>query len=331
MMNKFWEHNKTWLQWLGLGMVSFVLISSILRALTPPIEILPTPDIITTNKDGSVSQLNNIEYTGPTTNFPQELRVAQSSPQEEFEEYILDQLTKKYSLVERKNSPNYWIGPEYSLSKNKTENKYTLTLNSSAEKQTGSLSEEAVLQTAQKSINSLFPKMALTPVPHKSVLVQNLVEGDHDPLLEYSEAKIVVVPFTYMIDGYPVFYKNQDSFPFALAINTSYEIQKLEFNNFFIQLKTGNTLPLIPIETALENINNNQASIIYAVDREYQDFSKDTVTSGKMTSVSLEYRLDETTNIAYPFYRFIGTLTNKNGTVLEAEIITPAVEIANTP
>ena len=45
-----------------------------------------------------------------------------------------------------------------------------------------------------------------------------------------------------------------------------------------------------------------------------------------MTQVKIEYRYQEGSNTLFPFYRFSGTATNDQGTKLEVEIITPAIE-----
>jgi len=116
-------------------------------------------------------------------------------------------------------------------------------------------------------------------------------------------------------------------YPIKVMINADLKIQKLVFPTTMIDLKTIDQKSTISVNQAVKNINNNIGSIIYSEVSWIDSGDISEITSGKMDRVQLEYRLDKEINLAYPFYRFYGTITNKDNIPMKAEIITPAITI----
>jgi hypothetical protein len=125
----------------------------------------------------------------------------------------------------------------------------------------------------------------------------------------------------------PIYIGHEATAPVTVVVNNLLAVHKVRFQTSFFEFAPSELkLPLVSLATALENINtNNEASIISAYDENVGSFTLDQIKSGELKTVILEYRVDLDAGLAYPFYRFAGELTNQDGQVIQAEIITPAV------
>jgi hypothetical protein len=145
-----------------------------------------------------------------------------------------------------------------------------------------------------------------------------------------TDSNIVIVPFVHQIVDLPVYYKTLAGWPFTVYLNNQHQPFRLDYCPQFIALEPSTTTyPTISLEQAVSNINANSTvtSIISANQKDYETFDNTRYTSGTLTSVSLEYRIDETAALAYPFYRFSGTLYDSAQVPVDVELITPAINV----
>ena len=325
------RQSKIW--WLLVGGASvLIVISSILRILTPQsVQIVP-PEFLLENADGSTTRFANIVYSGETPSFPAEVPLAQAEPLNLTEGLVLDQLIAGFQLVERPQAKSIWNGPEYSLVVNQAEKNYTLVINPDRmllgeEK----IDETKALAEASKFLASILPGVSFTPQRNKIIYLDNSIQNS---LTTPANAKMLSIPFAPTIDGIPVFFENRSSFPFSISINSQYQVQKLVFQIMFVTFVPKEKISLISISQAVENINLSRASIISSDivnGRMDTIISTANVRAGNLKSVTLEYRWDETTGIAYPFYRFTGIIDVDSGESLQAEIVTPAIQVPSAP
>jgi hypothetical protein len=142
-----------------------------------------------------------------------------------------------------------------------------------------------------------------------------------------AQASVVLIPFAPLLDNLPVYYRNVSDWPYMVTINSQDELVRLEFFPLFFTFEPVGQRNLIGVERAIENINRNQGSIISGYQNDLTPLNWQAVTRGTLTQVSLEYRIDNETNLVYPFYRFSGQLINDQEQIIEAEVITPAVTV----
>jgi hypothetical protein len=144
------------------------------------------------------------------------------------------------------------------------------------------------------------------------------------------KANLISLPYTYQIDGFPVYFKIQTQYPFLFSVNSQGTLQSVQFSPFFTQLTPLQKLPTIGILDAIKNVNQGQASLLGATNQlsATQDFSQ--IQSANLTTVSLEYRIDPKTALVYPFYRFSGDAVEAKGQAASIIIITPAVATVPT-
>ncbi|MGD9129671.1 MAG: hypothetical protein PVJ09_04255 [Candidatus Woesebacteria bacterium] len=314
--------NTKWFIYLLVIAAIVTIVSVIIRILTPGYKKVPETEFISTNRYGSTSKLSNIIFNGDRSQLavPAELALAQAQNTETTASYVEEQLTDQFSLTLLEGTDNIWQGSLYSLSKNNQQ--YVLVSNQEAPIGK-TLNKEQAISTASTLLNNFFPNLGLVALEKE---ISFFKAGFHLEESSEADAEIMEIPFTYKLNGIPVFYAHSEDFPFKVMLNSNYQIQKLTFQPFFVNLTISAKAKSISIDQAIENINQNKASIVFAYYEGHGSLSLEEIASGMLTQVSLEYRIDDELKIAYPFYRFKGTLINNKGDELRAELITPAVQ-----
>lgn len=316
---------KRWVQILIIFAVIGVIASFILRLITPQLLTVPASDFINSNTQWQSVSFENIVFEGLPPQIPTTLPLATVSPSQTTLDYVLGQLIATYGLEQVIGDESFWRGPTHSLAYDSFADEYLLYA--------ASIPEEARLTDPSRAIDAAaafvrgtFPNLALAPLRSDVVYLHGLDELD---AVSAAEAGAVEVPFAYTINNIPVFLEHRRTAPITLIVNNQYEVQKVVFQPHFLDfVLTQQQTNTIDLTAALTNVNEkNQASIVSAFEPETGLFSLDQARSGVLRSVQLEYRADLENSIAYPFYRFTGELTNQSGQTINAQIITPAVEV----
>lgn len=311
-----------WLLYLILLAAVFIIAATILRLLTPPKKELNKTEFMSTNKLGNQSQLKNISFTGTTPTIPQKFSLAQAQKETNLPDFETE-LTQKLKLQLSPNSMTDWVNDDYSLSKDDFNHLYILSKNDLQLSQ-NPIDQDQAMQAAQDFLKNNLTQFNLTVVKDA---MQNLTGEIHYQETTADHAQLLLIPFAYQIDNYPVFYQHQEGYPIEIIVTNQYQVQKLIFQPLFLNFTVIDQLDSIPIEEAIKNINQNIASIIYTEQQYHGDLAIEEISSGELASVSLEYRYDEASSLVYPFYRFKGQIINKAGQKIIAEIITPAVPV----
>ena len=115
-------------------------------------------------------------------------------------------------------------------------------------------------------------------------------------------------------------------YPVLVMVNAENQIQKAVFYPFFLDPKIDGQIKTIPISQAIANINSNRATIISSHYDGAEVESLDSIVSGALNTITIEYRISTDTKEIVPYYRFGGQLKNSIGQQFFAEIITPAVQ-----
>lgn len=307
-----------------IGLVIILLIvSAVLKALSPPIVAIPqTATYIQSNFYGQKTTFQNISYSGAQPEVPQQMTVDRQTATSTTIDDVLSQMVKNYQLTQLTSPSNVWTGQSYSLSKTAVTNSYTLSNDVFTPTQT-LLDKTLAIATAQKFMQSYFPGI------QTSVLENNIgyyLTANEPVETTADKATGAYLPFTYQVDGYPVYFQNNSSYPFGFSIDGDLNIIRVDFSPFFIQLTPLQKQNTISINQAVQNMNAGKASLInIGLDGAGVDNISE-VKSADLSSVSLEYRTDEKTDFVYPFYRFSGTATNGTGQSFTVEIITPAIQ-----
>ena len=315
---------KKWLVLLIVFTLISLLITFVLRIITPQETIVPkTKFITTTTADGSVA-FNNIRFVGTFTPSINSLPLATIQPSQTTLDYVKEQLIETYELNQVVGFSSLWRGEAYTLSYDEHIDQFLFYKNV-VPKNTLIQEPNRTIKSAENFVSTTFPNLALTPQKEKITYFQGLEELTETTALN---ATAVEIPFTYAIEGIPVYLAHDRTMPITVIVNSTYEIQKVVFQPDFVDvIPAKQKTNLIDLGTALENINNhNEASIIAAFEKETGIFTLDEVVEGTLNTAQLEYRADLETGVVYPFYHFAGTVINQTNQTIQAEIITPAIK-----
>jgi hypothetical protein len=309
----------------GLSLIIILLvISAILRVLTPPETPIAPSANLTENHNNSRSTFEGITFSGTKPQLPDKLTIFKIQQAPLIKDQLLSQLKSTFSLAENPADPALLIGPEYSLFISPADQSIILSKNTETEKFTHSVVKDQVLAAAQSFFQKNFPNIPAQPLEKE---IAYLAAEENAQSQTEQTAAAVKIPFTYILNNYDLVYNNTTDYPFLLTVNAYNEVTKVRFYpQFFSGFTASAENKPLSVEQAVSDILNGKASIVssYFVG-DLKPLNLDTIVKGELQSVTIEYRADEAKGFVYPFYRFSGQITNNQGDVFNAEIITPAV------
>ncbi|MDQ3008667.1 MAG: hypothetical protein M3Q81_03650 [bacterium] len=315
--------NKRWFQ-IGVVVVAIALVvAAILRALTPVTPEIPQTPLAVTNLDNTRTSFNNVTFVGTPLTPPARMSVARVLPNQQSVEEVTNRLITSFNLQPVAGAPNTWTSDEYFLSFVPEVGQYEFgrqTLDISGISPI--ITKPQGMAVAQNFIAATFPNIQLGPI---DAGVEYLGAQIHPESVPAEEAHFISVPFSFSVDGYPVYYLNSTIFPFIVVADTN-GVQKVRYQPLMSNLETAWQAETLSLAEAMANINANQAAIIFADQEEVLQTNIRSITSGQLESVVLEYRVDANAGLAYPYYRFTGTLLNADGVAIDVVVITPAVK-----
>ncbi len=310
---------------LVVFVVFALLISAILTIITPQQEKVIQTDFVVNNYDQSKSTFKKISFSGEEISLPEKMKIYKINGTLDLSSELAQKMIDEYKLENVGSLENYWAKGAYILNKNTYENRYAFDLDTSqATNQVQMIPSEAI-----KSCLNFYSKYSvnLILIAQKDHLV--FLSGRSEQTeTELARANYIQVPLSYQLDGYPVFYQNENSYPFFCKINNNYQVERVVFKDFFYNFAPIKDLPTISLDQAVRNIKNGKASIIDAKSQLVEVIDLNWINEADLYDVSVDYRLDESLKIVYPFYKFQAKLTNAAGINIQAQIITPAVNTA---
>ena len=185
------------------------------------------------------------------------------------------------------------------------------------------LEKEALLKIGEEYANNIF-QTNLSAINSEVSFYKNALE--HPEVSSYSEAEYLKIPMAVNFKDIPIMYKNSHEYPFFVTLDIAGNVSTLSFTPSVVAFDSLNEKTLISIDQAVENINNNQATIISAGVSQAASIELEEIIGGNLNKYQLEYRVDETTSYIIPYYRFSGEVQNLNEELYTVEIITPAVK-----
>lgn len=303
-----------------------LLIALVLTVLTPKKEKIIANDFVVNNYDNTQSTFKKVNYSGAEINVPEIFNIYQSNNSSGLAEELAQKIVIDKQLTADSKIENYWLGEKSALAKNSYEQYYVL---SNVFDENGVNDLSIIVNEAIDVCQNFYSKynISLPLIVQENDLIY-LSSGFEQNIVSPQKATFLQIPLTYELDGYKVFYENQNDYPFFCRVNNFYNLERVVFRDFFQEFQVSKQMSSISIDQAVENIKKGNASIIKADSEIAQIIDLNWINEADLYSAIIEYRYDSILKIAYPFYKFKATLTNSAGINIEAEIITPAVASA---
>ncbi len=301
----------------SLALAALMLFATLaLKIITPPATPTPKTELMNHNYDGSQTTFGKVKFSGTSPHIKGQLSLAKVETLAIGT--VVEKIKQNYQLQTK--DKQFWIGPDYTLYFDAANNFYVLSQNNPT-KSKNFVNLNQALKVARPLIKNLFDAK-LEPI-----LTQvSYLNGNADlHKTEANLARYLKIPFSYMIDGYPLLLEQDNYYPLSLLINGQQEIQKLTFKPMLFSIKKLAEKPTISVAQAIDNINHGSAAIIAAQNKQLFKLNLVNLTQVNLTRVQLEYRRDKN-GLALPYYHFFGEAKNKKGQTFQVEMITPAVK-----
>lgn len=302
-----------------------LLISAILILITPQKETIVQNNFVNNNYNQTQTTYKKIDFSGQKIFVPEFFTIFQAKATLNLEDELANKIIREYQLEKDEKMGNYWIKDENFLIKNVFENRWSFDIGSKNESAfVPIVIEEAISQCANfyKKYN-----LDLSLIAQKNSILYlggTLEQRETDQ----KDAVYLQIPFTYELNGFSVFYENENNYPFFCKIDHNYEVRKIVFKDSYQVFEPAREISSLSLDQAVKNIKNGVGSIIDAQSKIANVIDLNWIIEADLYAVEIEYRYDSELKIAYPFYKFSAKLTNSAGINIEAKIITPAVASA---
>lgn len=307
--------------------VAIALTTSIVLGIITPEDktVALKNEVVISNYDKSKSTFKKISFSGQEITLPETFAIYRATQSNSSAETLANQIINASNLVLHQNIVNYWVGENSELVKSDSEQNYTFAETMASQDNDVKIIKSHAVQTCLNFYNKYNTGLKLA--------VQENSIGYFDDDEEQSEvaeqdAYVLQIPLTYELDGYPVFYENEQDYPFFCKIDNTYNLRRVVFKDFFYNFETIDQMPPISIDQAINNIKNGVASIVGAESQVTYIIDLNKINEADLYSVKIDYRYDSVLKIVYPFYKFNGKLTTDEDNNIQAIIITPAVATA---
>jgi len=248
---------------LVIAVIVALLISVVLMILTPQKDKIVQNDFVTTNYNNSKSIFKKISFSGSSINLPEKFNIYQTDPNTtlDLSAKLAERLIDEYQLIAREDVENYWQNGATFLVKNTYDNRYAFNLPSTKQQSDLTIIPDEAIATCLNFYSKYNVNPPLIAQKNQLIYLNNSLEQAET---EPKQATSLQIPLTYQLDGYPVFYQNENNYPFLCKVNNNYEVTRVVFKSTFHTFTQIKEMDSITIEQAVENIKNGKASVIDA-------------------------------------------------------------------
>ncbi len=316
--------NSSWVVILFFITLGVLTVNYVLKLFAP--QGVSEQAILKSNYDNSTTSFNKLEFTSLLPQLPDKLPTGKIKKITSSTAQLEQKLLQTYELKQLPQIDNIWQGGLYSLTKISEPLTYVLIRKVEPAQPPTSIIISEALAVAEKTVKTLFPEEEMYAIS-QTVKPYKLWIHPHPEPASAEDANALEVSFGYQFGPYPVFYSKDYTYPVTLIITGDGLVGKITAQPFIVTYSEERVFKTISLAEALKAIENGDGSIIYQSYRGSGTPSLATVISGEFTSVSVEYRADDTSEFLVPYYRLKGRLTNNENIDFEAEVITPAIPI----
>lgn len=319
-----WQLN--WAQKLLLFAIIAVSLSWIFKLATPT-QVEPQPTVLK-NVANLNTSLQGITFTGTAPAIPEQLPTGSLLSYEEVANVVKDRLIKKFSLSPKDGSTKIYENDDFTLSVLTSPDQLTLSQRLTDSNQPVTQFSQPLIEEIVRSsdliVVELYPENPPTVVRDQ----MRYIGSSQEPVItnNVTEAELVMVPYVYQFNGYPVYLERNTQYVAYFMFNAKKELVKAEFRPYLITFSPEKNFQSIPLPLAMSNINNNNAALIYTDSYGQGTDMTLNITAGELDSARIEYRVDPTTSSLVPYYHFYGVLNETAEQDITTQLITPAIQ-----
>ncbi len=284
---------------------------------------LPKSTFFDKNQEEISQQISNIIYLGSNFSFSDKMETFSLSTNPHND--LIKLFTQKYKMIKSPDAENLYLNDEYFFNFDQNLGEYyTLSVHQPPNILPIGLDSEQAIIVANQIITSFFPQSQLVPQKNDLVFLSGeLMLGQTTK----DKASFIQIPYTCQLNQSPLFYQKISQLPFLITLSSDYKLIKLEFSPLFFNFKINQILNTLSLNEVLDNINKNRKAIIIdAFNEENIPIESNKIISGQLLSAKLEYRIDDSNNLAFPVFRFEGNFKNNLNEEFKGTLITPATK-----
>lgn len=312
------------LRFFLLFAIVILIFSGVVRLFTPPNQV-PIGNFIDSGNPftNTKTTFKNTTFTTSSIATPPEKFEIYTAQVANYYETYFRSLTQNLALKQSPNAETLFIGPEYVFSYNISDNSALISKKDIPTDYTPQIVDEAkMLDTATSRVQALFESMTLKP----DISAISYYEYSYEllPSVNKSSAQVMIIPYSYAFTTYPVFFDKNTTPPIVVTITTDF-IQKIDVQFVGVTIASTTQISSISLETAQNNIKNNNGTLIAAGSESVVELALDQISNATLSFSQFEYRFIPETSTFVPFYAFVGSGQDQNGEQISIKVITPAV------
>ena len=314
---------KYWLRIAVVLVVIVLMISAIIRAITP--DLPPVATLVQSN----LRFQTGIEFSpNVSVEIPSKLSTYSSDPTPEINN-LAENLAQQFQLNPHPKFIGYWVNEDESVILNIEGDgrliAYKIPVDPFALPQRKVvLSKEELKQSTIDFINryQLFSNYTLSDgVPYE------ITAEHYEPLTLEDDASYFLFSVYGEIDGHPYLLGNQIASPAEIIINVSGNVTKAIFYPLSANLTKVSEYSTLSLDEIINNAQNGELIYINAAANDPFEPQAEDMQSVEFTSATLEYRQNEQNGYILPYVHFYGTGVNEAGEVFDVEAISPAIAV----
>lgn len=268
------------------------------------------------------ANFSSFSFSPTQITVPKQLPFYNATIEDAFFNY-LNQLQETYNLRQHPNVSSLFIGPDYAVTALLNDNSLVIGLANSPEAYNPDIIDlDTAKNNAQSAINQAFPTLKLSPV---EIDIQ-LYGWNSELYVEVpeNEAKVAKIPFSFMLNGYPVLLDKKYEYP-AVVTTTNDLVTKIEVTPVITNTTADFQRNTLSEQEAQNQIESGEYVVISYGDFTNGDVDLSTLESVNLTLTSIEYRFVPDSQQLIPFYVFLGNASGENNTSTPLKVITPAI------
>jgi hypothetical protein len=315
-----------------------LIVSAVLRLLTPPAPTTPLSAELLQSVDGGRSRFNILSFDGTPPTVAAQLRLF-SLKSDVSRQDLIQMIVERHSMSEIKKGVHY-EGGGYSLFAFGTTTPMTLAL-TILEKPKSATNKQDAIDAAKVFVNEQLGITQLIPLESEVVAATygesgDVYENDEEIRLKLpspspapNKSESYRIPMSYIVDGFPVLVGADAAPPITVVIQDNRAV-KLTFSNTFFSFEPINPpAPTITVDAALLQLKAGMGSITAVNAREqFGELSLAQIQSATFHTAQLVYRANHEMRIIAPFYDLTGDAVLDSGERLSITATTPATAAA---